>query len=102
MEDMYMKAVAVSELKASLSRFLAAVKGGEEVIVTDRGKPIAKLVPVTRDETTWPPHLLTLERAGMATIGTGGLSHRFWDLPRPKDPKNRALEALVKERTESR
>lgn len=97
-----MKAVAVSELKASLSRFLAAVKEGEEIIVTDRGKPVAKLVPVTRDETDRPPHLLALERAGMVKIGTGGLPHGFWDLPRPKDPKNRALEALLQERVESR
>lgn len=97
-----MKAAAVSELKASLSKFLAAVKGGEEVIVTDRGKPIAKLVPMTRDEQERPPHLLTLERAGLAKIGTGGLPSDFWDLPRPKDPKNRALKALLKEREESR
>lgn len=97
-----MKAAAVSELKASLSKFLAAVKGGEEVIVTDRGKPIAKLVPMTRDEQERPPHLLTLERAGLAKIGTGGLPPDFWDLPRPKDPRNRALKALLKEREESR
>lgn len=97
-----MKAVAVSELKASLSRFLAAVKGGEEVVVTDRGKPVAKLVPVTRDDTAWPPHLLALERAGLAKIGTGELPRGFWDLPRPKDPTNRALETLLNERAESR
>jgi prevent-host-death family protein len=97
-----MKAVAVSELKASLSRFLAAVKGGEEVIVTDRGKPVAKLIPVTRNETAWPTHLLALERAGLAKIGTGGLPHGFWDLERPKDPTNRVLESLLTERAESR
>jgi len=97
-----MKAAAVSELKASLSEFLAAVKGGEEVIVTDRGKPIAKLVPLTRDEQDRPPHLLALARAGLATIGTGALPPGFWDLPRPKDPKNRVLKSLLKERQESR
>lgn len=97
-----MKAAAVSELKASLSKFLAAVKGGEEVIVTDRGKPVAKLVPVTRDEQERPPHLLALERAGLAKIGKGGLPPGFWDLPRPKDPRNRALKALLKEREEAR
>ncbi len=46
-----MKKVAkVSELKASLSKYLARVKAGEEVIVTERGKPVAKLVPILRDD----------------------------------------------------
>jgi prevent-host-death family protein len=38
-----MKTVSVAELKARLSMFLAAVKRGEEVIITDRGKPVARL-----------------------------------------------------------
>lgn len=97
-----MKAAAVSQLKASLSKFLTVVKGGEEVIVTDRGKPVAKLVPVTRDQKERPPHLLALERAGLAKIGKGGLPPGFWDLPRPKDPGNRVLKALLKDREESR
>ena len=40
-----MKTAAVSKLKASISEYLLKVKAGEEVIVTDRGKPIAKIVP---------------------------------------------------------
>jgi len=40
-----MKTAAVSKLKAGLSEYLARVKAGEEVIVTERGKPIAKIVP---------------------------------------------------------
>ncbi|MBZ0169448.1 hypothetical protein MELA_01764 [Candidatus Methylomirabilis lanthanidiphila] len=45
---------------------------------------------------------LAVKTAGLAKIGTDKLPHDFWHLPRPKDPKNRALEALLKERTESR
>ncbi len=59
-----MKTAAVSELKAFLSKYLSNVKAGEEVVVTDRGRPIAKIVPMKRVETDMPPHLLTLERAG--------------------------------------
>jgi prevent-host-death family protein len=40
-----MKRAKVSELKAHLSGFLAAVRQGESVIVTDRRTPIAVLVP---------------------------------------------------------
>jgi prevent-host-death family protein len=35
--------VGVRDLKNNLSRYLERVKQGEEVIVTDRGKPVARL-----------------------------------------------------------
>jgi prevent-host-death family protein len=35
----------VRELKAKLSEYLAAAAAGEDVVVTDRGRPIARLVP---------------------------------------------------------
>ena len=35
--------VGVRDLKNNLSRYLERVKDGEEVIVTDRGKPVARL-----------------------------------------------------------
>ena len=33
-------------MKARLSEYLARVKAGEEVLVADRGRPVARLVPV--------------------------------------------------------
>ena len=97
-----MKTAAISELKASLSEYLSKVKAGEKVIVTERGKPIAKLTPLEREEYEISEHLLTLERAGLVNIGTGKLPQGIWDLPRPKDNKGLALEALLKEREETR
>lgn len=40
-----MKKVMVSELKAKLSAFLAAVRAGESLIVCDRRTPVARIVP---------------------------------------------------------
>jgi prevent-host-death family protein len=97
-----MRTAAVSKLKASLSEYLSKVKAGEEVLVTDRGKAIAKLIPVHRDETEVPAHLLTLEKAGLVRIGSGKIKANFWDLPRPKDKKGLALRALIEERAEER
>lgn len=37
--------VGVRELRNNLSRYLDRVRGGEEVIVTDRGHVIARVVP---------------------------------------------------------
>ena len=41
-----MKRVGVAELKDQLSKHLRAVEAGAEVEVTDRDRPIARIVPV--------------------------------------------------------
>lgn len=64
-----MTTAGVAQLKARLSEYLARVKAGEEVVVTDHGRPVAKLVPAfDADE-----HLRELERQGLVRIGTGKL-----------------------------
>lgn len=45
-----MKRTNISELKARLSEYLAAVRNGETVIVHDRRTPIACLVPIREDD----------------------------------------------------
>lgn len=40
-----MKTANVSRLKARLSAYLQAVQDGEEVLVCDRNKPVARIVP---------------------------------------------------------
>lgn len=97
-----MKTAAVSELKALLSKYLLKVKAGEEVLVTDRGKPIAKIVPIKRTGMDMPAHLQALERAGFVRIGQDSLPSRFWNLSRPKDRKGLALQNLLREREEGR
>jgi prevent-host-death family protein len=39
--------VGVRELKAHLSQYLAKVREGEEIIITDRGEPVARIQPVS-------------------------------------------------------
>jgi prevent-host-death family protein len=38
--------VGVRELRDNLSRYLERVRGGEELVVTDRGRAIARVSPV--------------------------------------------------------
>ena len=38
--------VAISSLRAELSSWIQRVQAGEEVVVTDRGTPVARLLPV--------------------------------------------------------
>ena len=96
-----MKRAAVSTLKATLSAYLATVKAGEEVLVVERGKPIAKLVPLSNNAHEHD-NLRDLARAGLVRLGTGKLPAGFWKLPRPKDRQRQGLNALLEDRAEGR
>lgn len=45
-----MERIGVRELRQHASRYLARVASGETLEVTDRGRPVAMLVPVRSDE----------------------------------------------------
>ena len=38
--------VGIRELRADLSRYLKQVHDGEDIVVTDRGVPVARIVPM--------------------------------------------------------
>lgn len=95
-----MQSVSVSRLKASLSEYLARVKAGEEVMVTERSKPIAKLVPIPPAVGTME-HARELERRGILKIhGTGRIPPEFFRQPMPEDPEGLVLKYLLEEREE--
>lgn len=99
-----MKRAAVSTVKATFSACLAKVKAGEELLVMDRGKPVAKLVPVSKDLTgeATTAHLRELSWSGLVRVGTGKLPTGFWKMAGPRDKKGRALAALLADRAEGR
>ena len=43
-----MKKAGLAELKARLATYLKRVKAGDEVLITERGQPVAKLVPLDK------------------------------------------------------
>ena len=86
-----MKKAPVAQLKSRLSEYLKKVKAGEDIYITERGRPIAKIVPFAQPGAD-PDHLKEMEKNGLIRIGTGKLSRRFWDLPRPDDPGNEVLK----------
>ena len=96
-----MTVTTVSKLKASLSEFLRRVKAGEEVLITERGRVIARLSPPAFSPAL-PESIREMERNGLLKIGTGKLPKDFWRMPRPKDPKGLVRNALLKERAGGR
>ena len=97
-----MKQASVSILKAQLSQYLAAVKAGEEVIVTDRGTPIARLIPMgeARDPEA---RVAMLVREGRMKAPTAQVRYSLPPLEElPKDPEGLALQAILEERREGR
>lgn len=96
-----MKTAAISKLKAHLSDYLSLVRAGAEVLITDRGKPVARLVPISRVKTT-KESLRRMEKQGLIKLGSGKLPKDFWAMPRAEDPKGSVLQALLEEREEGR
>jgi len=47
-----MERIGVRELRQHASRYLARVARGETLEVTDRGRPVARLVPIATDPWT--------------------------------------------------
>lgn len=96
-----MRRAAISVLKAHLSEYIESVKAGEEVLVTDRGRPVARLMPLGPRGAGFEC-LEALERSGVVRVGSGRLPKAFWDLPRPEDAGGKVLAALREEREDER
>jgi prevent-host-death family protein len=95
-----MKRVPISELKARLSEYLASVRAGEEILVTDRGRPVARIAPV-KSESGIDGQIDRLVRTGQvtppadpdATVDPADLAAM-----RPSEPGAGVVDALLEDR----
>ena len=94
-----MNRVSISELKAKLSEYLEAVRAGEEVIVTDRGRPVARIAPVSGQAET-ESRVRMLVRTGQARppATEGGIDLEMLRAHRPNVPGAGLAEAVIEER----
>lgn len=69
-----MLTVGVRELKNRLTHYLGLTRGGERIIVTDHGNPIAVLHDLTRIEDSAPPEecLAAASAEGMVRLPEAG------------------------------
>ncbi len=100
---MVMVHAGVAQIKAHFSEFLARVRAGEEIIVTDHGRPVARLAPLDGNHhLASNEHLAELERAGIIRIGESLIPPGFWTAERHADPDATLMRALLEERAEGR
>lgn len=96
-----MTTASIAELKARLSEFLSIVRGGDDVIVTDRGRPVARLTALNAGGED--ARLEALVRSGVVRP-----PRRPADPARPvggpvvADAEGRLLAALLEEREQGR
>src|SRR5450759_1261516 len=96
-----MRTAAISKLKATLSEFIGYVKAGEEILVTDRGQPVARIVPVG-DLPNDDARRMDLIRRGILRPGKGPLKPEdYRDLPIVRIPDD-VLQRIMDEEREDR
>jgi prevent-host-death family protein len=91
--------VSIGRLKARLSEYLRRARGGRGIIVTDRGRPVARLVGL-KGEAAVEGRVAELVRSGLARPPERPLDSGFLGEPRPVDPEGRSLETILEERSE--
>lgn len=94
--QMTMRSLPISKFKATLAEQLRRVRNGEVIVVTDRGRPVAKVVPA--EDRTAESVMGDLERAGLVRVGSGRLGPRFWRMRRPVDAGDAVRRAVLEER----
>ena len=92
-----MRSVNIAELKNSLSAYLRLVRDGEEVVIRDRNRAIARIVPIEAagDEEEEERQLVA---AGLLKLGGGPIEDSFWEMPAPRVSADKVQRALEEDR----
>lgn len=87
--------VGIRELKQNASAVISRVKAGESLVVTERGKPVAHLVP------TQVNSVQELIDAGLASSAKRSLSDVMKDMPKSRGTDSLS-EILIRMREDNR
>jgi prevent-host-death family protein len=89
--------VGARELKLRLGGYIRAVRGGETIVITERGEPVAELRPL-RAEKDLEGRLDAMVTAGLLTRGSGENRPNF----QPVQIKGQPISRTVIEEREDR
>jgi prevent-host-death family protein len=99
MEAAVAELVGVREAKARLSALLGRVRRGEVITISDRGRPVARLVPVPAEEASLPDRIREAEEAGWIAAAPAAEG----EIPEPVDLGGGDLaQRLLREDREAR
>lgn len=86
---LHMESIGIRELRQNASEYLRRVAEGDSIEITDRGRPVARLVPIHRDGYD------QLMAEGLIRRGTGNLLDiKPVPLPKGATPPSKILEDL--------
>lgn len=94
-----MRTVNIAELKSNLSAFLEQVRNGAEIIVKDRNRPIARLMPLLAGEDLDAEEEI-LVGAGLMRLPLEAKSDEFLDWPAPEVSADAIRNVIRTERDE--
>ena len=99
-----MKKASITEAKNNLSALIDGLRGGLAVLILDRGRPVARLEPVTGDlEAEHEGRLLRLVRDGIVRPRRGEPPPTLFSQPPPNAKEGASVvKALLEERREGR
>ena len=86
--------VGIRDAKIHLSRYLKLVQKGEEVIITDHGKPVGKIVRVAPKDLSLQDRIARLMAQGVLESRTG---EPMRSLPPPLPIPSNAAQRLLQE-----
>ena len=95
-KDHWMRSANIAELRDRLTQYLREVRAGEEIIVRDRKRPIAKIVPLTVDDDAEAELVAT----GLMRKAQRPLAAAFWRTRRAAVTVRAAAAAVSEDRTD--
>jgi prevent-host-death family protein len=95
-----MKTVNISDLKAKLSAHIQFVRDGEEVLVCDRNRPVARIVPVRSEDQSGQERRL-IARGVLAPPLKKRPASATWPEP-PGNVSDKVLEQVWRDEREGR
>ena len=94
-----MRSTNIADLRNRLTQYLQEVRAGEEIIVRDRQRPIAKIVPFTVDGDDADDAALVT--AGLMRKGSGTIPPSFWKARRSRVSLKAVVAAVTADRDEA-
>jgi prevent-host-death family protein len=97
------KRASITEAKNNLSALIDSVKGGSPVLIVDRGRPVARLEPVTESSFANDDRVARLVRDGVVRPARGVVTKALFRSKPPRPKKGASgVRAVLDERREGR